>query len=153
MFCPSCNSYLTESKLFKTNLKKYENADLEYHARCMICEKHIGRMFWGKLSIAPELLSSSPESGVEAAPPPPQTPAENSTPEPAEPEEDEEPFAELFELEFEVEDEVAERGQEIPDDKNIPDKYAQYPPPPGYYYCPHCNGRLPENRDEIPFRS
>ena len=145
MFCPSCNQYLLENQLHKTNLKRYMNTDIEYDAHCPLCDTHIGRMFWGKLETLPHLAGKAAgQAEAQKA----DSPGEKALAQPQPEPEDETPYVELLEVvEFAQKAPVPERGASS--------KYAQRPPfpPPSYYICPHCGERLPEDLEEIPFRT
>lgn len=71
MFCPNCNVYLQENHLIKKNVKKFDNAIIEYDARCPACNEEIGHMFWGVFTPAQHL-----QSKAEQLPDPPPSPQE-----------------------------------------------------------------------------
>ena len=107
MFCPSCENYLTETQLIKTNLMQDTNTVFGYDANCPLCEQYIGKMFWGKLTVAEEFAKQSNDVG---------------------------------------------EGEISQAEETIKSNHPPYPPP-SYYYCPHCNQPLPEDKDEIPYKA
>ncbi|HHY52829.1 MAG TPA: hypothetical protein GX499_06245 [Clostridiales bacterium] len=84
MFCPNCHVYLQETHLIKRNVKKFENAIIEYDARCPSCLEEIGHMHWGVFTPA-ERFRSKEDKPTEAPP--------SETPPPPQPPEDAPPFA------------------------------------------------------------
>lgn len=83
MFCPNCSVYLQEQHLIKKNVKRFDNIEIEYDARCPACEVEIGHMFWGTLTPAEHLPgqvrpSPIPPQPQEDAPAPPSPPREGA---------------------------------------------------------------------------
>lgn len=129
MVCPSCNTYLPEEDLIKTNVKMYGGTAVDYDARCPLCSNAIGHMFWGEFIPLPHLRSKwkpliraqSPQSAAgEAEPEEPEQPTVLLPPEPSPPDLlEEEPFLEEVSL-------------------------GGLPAGPAKFYCPHCGKTLPD---------
>ncbi len=120
MFCPNCNAYLQEDHLIKKNMKKFDNAVIEYDARCPACNEEIGHMFWGVFTPAEHL---QPQAEHPSAPPPLQEapPPESPKMPPAPP----------------------QQQQESAASKDIHLSWPQ-PPESEVCTCPHCGKPLPK---------
>lgn len=125
MFCPSCSSYLFELQLIKSNAKYMPGTrePIEYDARCPVCNKEIGRMSWGQLTIAPGLERKREAISLEG----------------------------LEDGELDLEEEAAPTPEEelagvAPE---IVETETEAPPapkkPPVLKFCPHCGKPLPED--------
>lgn len=135
MVCPSCNTYLPEEDLIKTNVKMYGGTAVDYDARCPLCNRAIGHMFWGEFSPLPQfrhnwkpLLGNRGRPDEEAAGPPPRRP------EPAEA-----AAEEGEELQREA---LTDLLEEEPFFEEV--SLRDLPGGPARYYCPHCGKTLPE---------
>lgn len=120
MFCPSCSSYLHELQLIKSNAKYMPGTrePVEYDARCPVCNKEIGRMSWGQLTVNPE-LEIAEETVAPAAEP------------------DEEAVSEASEA-AEAQQDDAPPSEPSPDDAPPPEQEN------AAKLCPHCGLPLPE---------
>lgn len=57
MFCPNCSAFLLESDFVHVNAR-YAPGDVpvEYDVRCPECRVIIGKMFWGRLTLDPDMV-------------------------------------------------------------------------------------------------
>ncbi len=166
MFCPNCNGFITESSLIKSRVKKFENADIEYEARCPLCSVKIGVMFWGKLNVAQELqhkiarqyraeqvsYGGQQEPGAIAAQPTPQ-PEEKPYMDPP-------PSGNLLDP---FDDDSSEDAN-APDFSSYQQSYTDQqdlssiaeslyaPDQLSGHYCPYCGGDLPNDVNFLPRR-
>lgn len=120
MFCPKCGILLNEASLIKKNLRYAPgNVPIEYDARCPNCSVEMGRVFWGKLTVHPDLADSKFAHETESTertliPPPPEPRTTRRTNAKAAQEAESEP----------------EQQQEPPIQQKL---------------CPHCGMPLPED--------
>lgn len=148
MFCPQCNSYLTEDDIIKKNAKYTPDGAVavEYDARCPRCNVEMGKISWGQFTVNPGLAVSRDRiSDLEQYEPliPPPPPIERvrgrvgsrRKPEPQEPEPQVEPESEEPQAEAEV--------FEAPEYAELVDPYEPVPFD-SLKYCPHCGLPLPE---------
>jgi len=155
MFCPNCSSFLLKSQLIKANVKKFQDTDVEYDATCPFCNVRIGRMFWGRLEIAAELVSRNSFTHQEPLPAPQNFPHRKMPFTPAPTPAYEAPYCEV---EPEAPAEPGPNPEPQPDTFAAEsDRYSETPPPPypppSYYYCPNCGCPLPEETHKLPYTS
>lgn len=151
MICPICLSFMFEKDLVKSKIKKWQDIDIEYEARCPACGEYIGKMYWGKIQLRPDLVERYGET---------LDPHDHGTGllDSAGAGPVEEPYF--------VEGPYFEETPEYGDGVHEPGEYEPGPDNPSAaggaatwtmeqmsgHYCPHCGGDLPNDINLLPRR-